>query len=136
MVSGFTKRDVGERFNLQLFFIEDLAKRLTKIGNNIARASNGLISSYRMALGELNAFWSLILGSGLKIDRRDIEITNVYLAIAENLQNVNIVEGTDFLKKALEKMLFIIKQNNLLFPLRTRGLSFKKYVERELGILK
>lgn len=127
-------KDVPERFNLQLFFIEDLAKRLQKIGTNLSKANNGLISAYRVALGELYTLFNLLLGADLNFSKRHKDYIRLNLEIGENLQYLDLREGVNYLRNALERLLYIIKLNDLLFPKRARGISFKKFVERETGI--
>lgn len=131
----FTKKGKEIFLNLEMFFIEELASKINKIGRNLAYAENGLISHYRVAYGEICTLFDFIQAS-LNCDWRDREKISLCLQIACRLQNIDIIEGTKYLRKAMRICLMIIKNNNLLFGKKTKGISFKRFVESELGSLK
>lgn len=133
MVKTFTTRsDQFNRLNLQLYYIEQLAELIEKIGRNLGEAGNSKISEYRSAKGQLYTFKDLMRGARLSFHERDVLIFNLYMDLATKLESYDLIEGTRVMRNAFELLIKIAKQNNLIFPQRTRAFGFKSFVEEEI----
>lgn len=131
----FTKRGKEIYVNMEILFLQELSSKINRIGRNLAHAENGLISHYRVSYGEICTLFDFIQAS-LNCDRRDSERISLYLQIANKLQNIDIQEGTKYLRKAMRMCLKIIRKNRLLFGEKTKGLSFRKFIDSEIGMIK
>lgn len=132
MVKSFTsKSDEYNRLNLQLYYIEQLADLIERIGRNLGDAGNSYISSYRTAIGQLYTFKDLLLGAKMSFHERDLLLFKIYMELADKLENYDLREGSKNMRNAFELLIKITRQNNLIFPQKTRSHSFKSFVEEE-----
>ncbi|MCM8786858.1 MAG: hypothetical protein NC935_02260 [Candidatus Omnitrophica bacterium] len=134
MVNIFTREDKDyNRFNLQMHFLSSFALLDDVITTNLAKSFNGSISGFRTALGRIGVVKSKIEGVKLTVDKRDLEVVELNLTIAKKLGDYNIEEATQYLFNAYEILLSILRRNNLIFPKSKRSLSFKSFVDEEIG---
>ena len=132
MAKTFTSRsDEFNRLNLQLYYVEELAKLISKIGSSLGEAGQGSISMYRDSIGMLNTMRDLLVGAKLSFHPRDLELFNIYIQLSELLENTDLREGSKNLRKAYEILVRVTKLNNLIFPKRNRGFGFASFVEEE-----
>lgn len=133
MVKSYTsKSEEYNRLNLQLYYIEQLAELIEKIGRNLGEAGNASISCYRTAYGQLFTMKDLILGAKLSFHERDLILFDLYMRLADKLENYNLREGSNNMRNAFELLIKVIRQNNLIFPQKTRAFGFKSFVEEEV----
>lgn len=121
-----------EHYNIQGELIENLADRLFLVEDMLAHAYNGRARYFREGLSWVvslkNKVKSLKLGYN---ENRMIKI-ELYIKIAKKFEYINDFEnGTDYLWKALILITNIFKDNDMIFPKKYQGMSFKKFEETE-----
>jgi hypothetical protein len=132
MVKSYTsKSDAYNRLNLQMDYIEELAKTISRIGNLLSLAEGYSVSAFRQAYGKILTLRDLIVGGKLSFHKRDQEVFKLYIGFADKLENHDIREGTQNLRIAYGLLIKILRQNNLIFPQKIRAGSFKSFVEEE-----
>jgi hypothetical protein len=132
MVRSFTsKSNEYNKLNLQLYYIEEIAKLISRIGNLLSLSEGYSVSAFRQAYGKILTLRDLIIGAKLSFHERDQEIFRLYMLFADKLENHNIREGTQNLRRAYELLIKVTKQNHLIFPQKIRAGSFKSFVEEE-----
>lgn len=133
MAKSFTSRsDEYSRLNLQLYYVEQLAEIIEKIGRNLGNAGNSSISSYREASGQLRTFKDLLMGAKLSFHAKDLLIFKIHMDLADKLEGYDLREGTKNMRNAFELLIKITRQNNLIFPQKNRAFSFKSFVDGEV----
>lgn len=132
MVKSYTsKSEEYNRLNLQLYYIEQLADLIERIGRNLGEAGNSSISSYRTAYGQLFTFKDLLMGAKLSFHEKDLLLFKLYMNLADKFENYDLREGATNMRNAFELLIKVTRQNNLIFPQKTRSHSFKSFVEEE-----
>lgn len=122
-----------EHYNIQGELIENLAERLFLLEEMLARASNGKAKDYVNALSWTNALKNKIKSLNLGYSKERMLKIELYIELARKLERFNEFQsGSNYLWEALILITNIFKDNDMIFPKKTKGMSFKKFVDSEV----
>jgi len=122
-----------EKYNFQKELIENIADDIFELKEKISYAFEGKVRYYRMAQSEVTSFRDFIIGLGLTFEDKDLELINLNLQISKKLYSQNKFEqGVSFLSSAFIILIKILKRNNMVFPVRTKGMSFSAFAKSEM----
>lgn len=120
-------------YNIQGKLIENISENLFDIYASLEGARCERPSAYREVLSKIETCRDLIKGA-YNYDKVKMEKMNLYLEMARLLENKNeFRNGTEYIGKAYRKLLLILKDNGVLFPKKSKGMTWKSYVEKKVN---
>jgi len=121
-----------EHYNIQGELIENLAERLFLLEEKLSQAYNGKAKSFRESVSGVISLKNKVKSLKLGYSNESIIKIDLYLELAKRLEQVNEFEkGSDYLWEALIIITNILKDNDMIFPKKMTGMSFKKFVDSE-----
>jgi hypothetical protein len=121
-----------EHYNIQSNLVENLANRIFFAEEKLSEAYNGKAKSFRQALGSIVGLKNKLVSLNLGHSKSDMELIKLNIEISRKLESINCFEeGTNYLWDGLNIIVNIFKDNDMVFPKRTKGMSFKKFIESE-----
>lgn len=121
-----------EYYNIQGQLIENLAERLFLLEDRLAMAYNGKSRAFRDSLSWIIALKNKIKSLKLGYSKNDMIKLELYIRLGKSLESSNsLEEATNYLWEGLIIITNILKDNNMIFPKKMTGMSFKKFVESE-----
>ena len=126
--------DRHEYYNIQEFLIKDLAEKLFFLEEKLSKAFEGKAKEFKESQSWINSMKNKIRSLKLGYSNSDMEKIGLYLKLSEISENQNEYEkATEYLWEAFVIIGNIFRQNNMIFPAKTKGMTFKDYVVGEVG---
>jgi hypothetical protein len=131
----FKKKNEGfEHYNIQGDLINNLAERIFYTEEVLSKSYEGRLKYFSQAKSWIISLKNKIRALGLSYSKNQMTLIELNIKLALKLEEYNrFEEATDYLWCAFEKIQLIFKQNNLIFPKRTKSMSFKEYVKDQVG---
>jgi len=123
-----------EHYNIQGYLMQNLAERIFFTEERLSKAYEGKPRNYLIAKSWVISLKNKIKALKLLYDRKRMKIIELNIEISEKLAADNrFEEATDELWKAFEIIQNLYKENNLIFPRKTKGMSFKDFASSEIN---
>ncbi|SRR6056297_1662434 len=131
----FKKRNNNyEHYNVHGDLVKNLGERIFETEELLSKAYGGKPRHFRSAKSWVMSLKNKIKALGLNYKAKNMEIINLYLEISQKISENNEFErATEYLWEAFELIQMIYKNNHLLFPQKTKSMSFSKYAATEIG---
>ncbi|MFW6173053.1 MAG: hypothetical protein ACOC5T_04850 [Elusimicrobiota bacterium] len=127
-------KDDYNQYNFQGKLIVNLADTLFELEEKISKAYQDRPGHFLAALSGLRLFTDKIIGMDLKYSKKAMKVIHLYLKLGERYYNDNrLLEGSEYLSKAYQKICNIIKYNDMMFPRNRRVTSFTQWAEQQLS---
>lgn len=123
-----------EYYNIQEFLIRDLAEKLFYIEEKLSKAFQGKPREFKDAQSWIRSMKNKIRSLNLVCSHENMEKISLYLDLSSIYERRNQFEkATEYLWEAFVLIGQIFKSNNMIFPQKVKGMTFKDYVVGEVG---
>jgi len=128
------QNDKYEHYNIQGLLMQNLADKIFYTEERLSKSYEGKPRHYRVAKSWVLSLKNKIKALNLLYGKKKMKIIELNIKISEKLVGDNrFEEATDYLWSAFELIQNIYKENNLIFPKKTRSMSFKDFAASDIN---